>query len=494
MRKLLQSQMGWAIAAGMVVGAIGMGIFIRTQPSAKAIEPIAVLAPEEVETLTRLDNAVVKLTSRVMPSVVHIRTNQGEGSGVIMRADGYIITNQHVVGNSSTVEVTFNDGSKVEGKVSRDEMTDLAIVKVDKSDLLPAKFADSEEVLPGQMALAVGSPFGLQQSVTFGHVSALGRPAAVPDYNTNIGGRVYFDMIQTDAAINPGNSGGPLLNSRGEVIGINTVISSMSGASSGVGFAIPANSAKTVADQLVQYGKVTRAYLGLMPANMLGFEAKKAGVAKGAIVREVTDNSPASSAGMKTGDVIIELNGKPIRGEMDIRNSMLIYRPGTTVSVGYLRDGSKKSTSIKLGERPEEPVATRQQAPRMSPGRGFDPFGDMFGPQDPTTPDAGPQVAPSAPGGRVTLGVRVRELTEEEKSWSPTKTGVMVGEVDKGSIAARVGIRPGMVLLKIGNTNITSLQSLRDTVSKFKPGDRTMVTYGEISENGQSIVSMSVQF
>ena len=493
MRKLLQSQMGWAVALGMVVGAIGMGVFIRTQPSAKAFEPIAVLAPEEIETLTRLDNAVVKLTSRVMPSVVHIRTRQGEGSGVIMRADGYIITNQHVVGNSTSVEVTLNDGSKVEGKVSRDEMTDLAVVKVDRNDLLPAKFADSEEVMPGQMALAVGSPFGLQQSVTFGHVSALGRPAQVADYNTNIGGRVYFDMIQTDAAINPGNSGGPLLNARGEVIGINTVISSMSGASSGVGFAIPANSAKTVADQLVQNGKVIRAYLGLMPANMLGFEAKKAGVAKGAIVREVSEKSPASTAGMKIGDVIIELNGKPIRGEMDIRNSMLIYRPGTTVSVGYLREGSKKSTSIKLGERPATPTATMQpENPRVAPGRGFDPFREFNGPQEPTAPDKG--VAPSAPPGKATLGIRVRELTDEEKSWSPTKSGVMVGEVDEGSIAAKIGIRPGMVVLKIGNTNIGSLQSLRETMSKFKPGDRTMVTYGEISENGQSIVSMSVQF
>ncbi|MER3462124.1 MAG: hypothetical protein C4342_03725, partial [Armatimonadota bacterium] len=261
----------------------------------------------------------------------------GEGSGVVYRPDGYIITNSHVVGGSKTVDVFLADGRETKGEViadPADPLADVAVIKVPEKNLIAARFGDSFEVKPGQLALAIGAPFGLPQSVSFGHVSANGRTAPWV-----IGGKAYLNMIQTDAAINPGNSGGPLLNYKGEVIGINTIINTTTGASSGVGFAIPSNTVRLVADQLIANGKVIRAYLGLTPENLKPFEVKKFGVQQGTVVRNVEEGSAAAKAGIKPGDIITEIQGRRIRGEQDLRDAMLIHKPGTSVIIKYIRSG-----------------------------------------------------------------------------------------------------------------------------------------------------------
>lgn len=495
-KNALKSPVGLTLIAGVALGAVGTAVFLNTQPRAFA-DPNAspLLAPDEVAVLAQLDAAGTKLVERIAPSVVQINNRMSGGSGVVFREDGYILTNQHVVAGANEVTVRFSDGREVKGSVIADPASDLAIVKVAEKNLTAAKFADSESVRVGQLAIAIGSPFGLEQTVTWGHVSGLGRNTQVPDRSLASGIRPYFDAIQTDAAINPGNSGGPLVNYKGEVIGINTVIASATGTNSGVGFAIAGNTAKTVADQLVKFGKVERAFLGVAPQNLTGYQRQELGLKSGAYVAEVTPDSPAAKAGLKSGDVVIEIAGTPIRGEADLRNMMLVHRPGSTISIKAIRDGKTVTVSAKLAPLPDDhwSRARAATAPRGGGVNPFgdipDPFGEFFG--DPTQP---PTNEPPQAVGPARLGVQVRALADDEVNLSPTKSGVYVESVEPGSPAERAGVKRGMVITQLGDTKITSPESLREAVGKYKRGQTAQLTFGQVTRAGTAVTSVTVRF
>src|SRR3989441_3364563 len=271
----------------------------------------------------------------------------GIGSGVIVTKDGYILTNNHVVDGADEVKVALSDGREFTAKViGRDPKSDVAVIKVDAKDLPAVPMADSDKVEVGDVVLAVGNPFGIGQTVTTGIVSATGRGGAI--------GLDYEDFIQTDAAINPGNSGGPLVDSEGRLVGINTAILSRSGGNQGIGFAIPANLARDVMEGLVKDGHVTRGYLGVLiqdvtPALAKEFKLKDSG---GALVGEVTPDSPAEKAGLKTGDIITEFDGKKVTDSRHLKLEVARVQPGHTATVKVLRDGSPKTLEVAVREMP----------------------------------------------------------------------------------------------------------------------------------------------
>jgi serine protease Do len=493
-RKLFKTQIGWALLGGAAVGVAGTIAFLHSHSPAVAdlLSP-PVLAQNELDTLAALDSASTKLVEQIMPTVVSIEAGRGQGSGVVYRADGYIMTNAHVVGRADTVNVIFSDGTELKGKVIRDDsevLSDLAVVKVEKTGLKAARFADSGNVRLGQLAIAVGAPFGYEQSVSFGHVSGLGRRNAVPDASTPAQARFYFNMVQTDAAMNPGNSGGPLMNYRGEVIGINSAISSMTGANSGVGFAIPSNTAVILADQLIEHGKIRRGYLGLTPEDLKGAEIKKLNISRGAIVRDVQSGTPADVAGIKPGDVIVEISGKDIRGEQDVRDSMLLHPPGKSVVIKLVRNGTPKTVSVKLGDRPDLLASSSPGAGRQ-PTEPSLPFGPFSGP----LPEEGNEDQPPATTSPVRLGVVVRSMTPEELANLPApKKGVYVEQVEPNSVAARAGLEPGMVILRVGNKEIASAEQLREAVSQYKRGQTTLLTFGKFTPEVKMTQSVTVRF
>ena len=322
-------------------------------------EPTAEQAAEQAVEPTSTSNGVVPLpgsddgtlvaaiAQRVLPSVVRINTEGGSGSGVVLDADGHLLTNAHVVGRSDTVQVLTPDGDTLRGTVvGTDPMTDIAVVKVDRDDLPVADYAATEPQI-GETAVAIGSPFGLDGSVTSGIVSGLGR--------TLSGGRATLtDLIQTDAAINPGNSGGALVNGAGEVIGINTAILSRSGANDGVGFAVPASTAKNVAADLIEFGEVRAGYIGIQGQTVDPEVARLYGltVEQGAVVAGVEQGSPAADAGLRTGDIIVSLDGEEIPSMAELASRVQRLEPGQTVTLGVVRDGDEQDVDLTLGQRP----------------------------------------------------------------------------------------------------------------------------------------------
>src|SRR5580658_7821029 len=272
----------------------------------------------------------------------------GVGSGVIVTKDGYILTNNHVVDGANEVKVTLNDGRELKAKViGRDPKSDLAVVKIDATDLPAIAFADSGQSEVGDVVLAIGNPFAIGQTVTMGIISATGRASMGLDYE---------DFIQTDAAINPGNSGGALVDAEGRLIGINTAIYSRSGGNQGIGFAIPTDLARGVMVSLIEHGKVTRGYLGIRPQDVTPLLAKEFNLKndQGALVGEVEPGSPADKAGLKTGDVILEFNGHKVSDSRRLRLEVAETAPGTRVPVEVLRNGSAKTLEVKVKELPGE--------------------------------------------------------------------------------------------------------------------------------------------
>src|SRR5580700_1579062 len=252
---------------------------------------------------------------------------KGLGSGVVMTQDGYILTNNHVVDGASNVTVTLADKREFKAKViGTDPKSDIAVIKIDATNLPPITIADSSKVQVGDYALAVGDPFGVGQTVTMGIVSATGR--------SHLGIEAYEDFIQTDAPINPGNSGGALINDRGELIGINTaIIAHGSEGNQGIGFAVPVNLARNVMEQIVEHGKVTRAYLGIVPQDVTPDIAKQLGLSnvQGALVGDVSGKGPAQTAGVQRGDVILSINGNKVNDSNELRNTISMMQPGETV-------------------------------------------------------------------------------------------------------------------------------------------------------------------
>ncbi|NUW39236.1 S1C family serine protease [Nonomuraea rhodomycinica] len=354
--------------AGLALAAMAIGGGAAGAAVATAMQPdtIAAAAPapasfkQAASTLTVSDVA-----AKLQPSVVMIEGSTGEGSGVVLTADGLILTNNHVVvgaGQGGQMSVKFSDGKSAKASVvGTDPATDLAVIKADGvSGLTPAQLGDSDQLRVGAPVLAIGSPLGLQGSVTAGIVSALDRtltvggeqqqqvppgwgqqPGGQPSEVTTIGG-----AIQTDAAINPGNSGGALVDAAGQVVGINSAIATNGGSSGniGVGFAIPINTAKQVADQLIKGGKVSHAYLGVSVTDATGDVS-------GALVRQVIQGSPAAKAGLQEGDLITKIAGKPVDGGDTVVGQVRGFKVGQQVQITYMRDGKTSNVTVTLEEK-----------------------------------------------------------------------------------------------------------------------------------------------
>lgn len=362
---------------------------------------------------------------------------QGVGSGVVVSKDGYLLTNNHVIDGADTVTVKLSDGRELKAKVvGRDEKTDVAVLKVEADGLTAVTFADSDQLEVGDVVFAVGNPFGIGQTVTMGIVSATGRATF---------GLPYEDFIQTDAAINPGNSGGALVDADGRLIGINTAIISRSGGNQGIGFAIPANIARDVLEALVTDGKVTRGFLGVMPQDVDGPLAKKLelGEASGALLSEVTPRSPADKAGLRSGDVVTEVNGKRVRDARHFRLEIARVKPGTAVPLRVRRDGETKSIKVTVAERPDDEQLSRQDGGRA--------------------------------GEEGTLnGVGVADLDAQNRRQYriPERIkGVLVTQVEQDSASWEAGLRPGDVILELNKQAVTSAdEAVRLTE---KPKDKT---------------------
>ena len=270
------------------------------------------------------------------------------GSGVVVSPDGYVLTNNHVVEGANDIEVSFGDESQIPARIiGTDARTDVAVVKLNRNGLTPMILADSSAVEVGDVVLAVGNPFGIGRTVTMGIVSATSRG--------NLGIETEEDFIQTDAAINPGNSGGALVNTRGELIGISTAILSPTGGNLGIGFAVPSNKARFVMEQIAKSGKVRRGYLGVTIQNLTPELAKRLGITNdhGALIRDVESGSPAERAGLRPGNVVVEINGKPVTDGRDLQRALSEASPGSAVTLTIIRDGRQNHISVTLGEEQE---------------------------------------------------------------------------------------------------------------------------------------------
>jgi serine protease Do len=326
-------------------------------------------APAQAAARVPADEPVAQVASQVGPSVVQVnvditqntpfgpQSEEGIGSGVIYRDDGYIVTNNHVVEGATEVNVAFADGTTERAEVvGRDPRTEMAVIRVDRNDLPAAKFNEDEDLVVGQLAVAIGSPSGFESTVTSGVISGVGRefpaeftggdPAATS---------ALTDLIQTDAAISPGNSGGALADRDGEVIGINVAYlpPSETGAVN-IGFAIPSDTAISVADQLIETGEVSSAYLGVGTTDLSPEDAERFGlpVESGAIVEQVEAGSGADAAGVRRGDIIVRLGDDPIENAGDLFGALRDYQPGDTVELTVVRDGEEQTLDVTLGERP----------------------------------------------------------------------------------------------------------------------------------------------
>jgi serine protease Do len=397
-------------------------------------------------------STVVRIQQMTGPAVVSVKTesqekrgaqtgketpkgeppHRGVGSGVIVDPRGFVLTNNHVIERADEIELTLADGQTFKGTViGRDPKTDLAMIKVDTDvDLPVVVLGDSDTVKVGHWAVAIGNPFGLGQSLTVGVVSGVGRG--------ELGLSTFEDYIQTDASINPGNSGGPLVNIRGEVIGINTAINPIG---RGIGFAIPINMAKEVMQQLVEHGRVVRGYLGVVIQTLSPELAGKFDLAEngGVLVGDILRGSPAEHAGLKRGDVILDYAGRPVHKMQELQRLVASTPPGTPVRVKLLRDRQERLVSLEIGEM-------RDAEPKPEPA------GSRFG---------------------LTLDALTKDLARQFNVSS--EEGVVITNVESGSPAARDGLRKGDVILEIERTPVATLDTFKNVVGKLNPDDDVLL-------------------
>jgi serine protease Do len=362
---------------------------------------------------------------------------QGLGSGVIVSPDGYILTNNHVIESANKINVYTSDKRELKAHViGADPKTDIAVVKVEAKRLPALPFADSSQAQVGDIALAIGNPFGVGQTVTMGIISATGRG--------NLGIEDYEDFIQTDAAINPGNSGGALINTSGQLIGINTAIISGAGGNQGVGFAVPSNLARTVMSQLLKNGKVVRGYLGVMIQPVTSEIATAFNLAdtRGALIGEVTPDGPAARAGLAQGDVITELNGVRVDDSRELRLKISQLAPGSTIKLKIIRDGKPREVTITLGEAPNE----------KETASGKKPEGDSL--DGLTVENLTPQIA------------RQLELPSGA-------SGVVVDDVQDGSRADDAGLRRGDVIQQVNRQPVNNVAEFERAMRQA--GDKSAV-------------------
>ncbi len=445
-------------AAGLcLLAAAGAAMLAHERPDAAAQAP-ATAPAESRRFANELSAAFRDATRRISPSVVSIVSidevqarrdgdlfewflgqrpdgdrsfmRLGEGSGVIVRADGYIVTNDHVVGDADRLQGRLPDGSEYRATLTgRDPETDLAVIKIDAAGLTPARFGDSDAIEVGDWVLAVGSPLGFENTVTAGIVSAKYRPPLTS--------ATYGNLIQTDAAINPGNSGGPLVNLDGEVIGINMAISTQTGGSMGIGFAIPGDMAGSVAESLIATGTVVRGWLGVTMRQLLPARAEALGYrGTGVEVLEIVPRSPAADAGLAVGDVIATLNGRDIASTTQLQNTVARMAPRAVVKLDVVREGRRRTVEVTLGERP--------------PREALEQLAGLPVPE---------------------LGLRVEALSPEraERFGIEGGAGVVVVEVAGDSPADLAGVRRGDVIVSFAGKNVATLDEFQSAVEAFDP-------------------------
>jgi serine protease Do len=366
------------------------------------------------------------------------RTSSGEpvydsqGSGVVIREDGYILTNRHVVDGADKIKVRFADGQEFDATVrGLDSQSDIAVIKVNATALKAAKLGDSSQTRVGEFAIAIGAPFELDYSVTVGHVSAKGRSRIIDDPAAD------QDFIQTDANINPGNSGGPLVNLYGEVIGINTLIR---GLRTGIGFAIPINLAKEIADQLITDGKFLRSWLGVVIRPLKEapeYGALNSDIRDGVVVTEIRQDGPAAGTDLKPSDVITAVDGHSVTTSQQLKNEIRAKRVGQTLTLDVHRNGRDLKIKVKTDVWPDETTLLASKALSLPEGKGR------------------------------SLGLTVRSLTKETADQYGVEQvpGVIVTEVERGSVAERRGLRPGDVITEVNHTPVTSPKDFREAVN-----------------------------
>jgi len=367
-------------------------------------------------------------------------TQRGLGSGVVVSREGYIITNNHVVAEADDVKVSIGDSLQRYDAtiVGTDALADIAVLKIEASDLQPATLGDSDQLKVGDVVLAIGNPFGVGQSVSRGIVSAVGRG--------NLGIEQIEDFIQTDAAINMGNSGGALIDSSGRVVGINTAIVSRSGGFAGVGFAIPINLVRNIAEQIVKTGEVTRGFLGVAPQALTPELAAQFGTHRGALVAEVTPESAAEKSGLKSGDIITKVNELEILDPRQLLLAVSQLAPGSSAKIEYLRDGKTMTATAQLERRPGETTAGRLGDPRHDGGEGL------------------------------LSGVAVSDLTPQLRAQLqiPSRVrGAVITRVDPMGAPGRQGLREGDVILELNRQPVQSAQDVTQ-ISRELQGDSVM--------------------
>ncbi len=462
------------LSKGIIALMLAMMLVIGSSLAGIAAAKDGAVSKESSQFLSKLSNALEDVASAARPAVVNISTTStvtmeenpfgdmfndpffrrffgdqfghpGEkrkykssalGSGVIVSPDGYILTNNHVVKGAEEIKVILFDKREFKGKVvGTDPRTDLAVIKIQAKDLPTIKIGDSSKLKAGDVVMAIGNPFGLNQTITMGIVSAVGR--------SNIGLADFEDFIQTDAPINPGNSGGALVNYDGELVGINTAIFSTSGGYMGIGFAIPSSMARSVMTSIIEHGRVIRGWLGVSIQNLTPELSKSLGIkeTEGALVAGVESGSPADKAGLKRGDLITGLGGKKVLDSTGLRNMVSGMAPGTKVDIKILRDGKEQTLTATLGEFKERKVVKKTEY------------------------------------NNVLKGITVQELTpslRDKLNLPDNLNGVVITGMSAGSPAQGL-LQPNDVIQEVNRTPIQSAQDYDQAVSKIAEDDTVLL-------------------
>lgn len=422
-------------------------------------------ASDNMQLLRQMSDGFAELAAQVKHGVVKITTegteegrvldlpwrrpfrapdqwHQGQGSGVIVEFDGqqYVITNNHVVRRADNIRVEATDSRFFAAEVvGRDTLSDVAVLKIDAENLPTLTLGDSDQLREGEWVMAIGNPLGFAHSVTMGTVSALGRDRF---------GREYGSFIQTDAALNKGNSGGGLINLRGELVGLNTAITSNDGGNIGIGFAIPVNLVKHVAEQLIEHGEVRRGLLGVRIDNLDPLLAEAMGLdnTQGVLIRNVVSGRAADKAGVKRDDIVLEVDGQPVHNAVDLRSQIGRTAPGVEVELLVLREGEKKRVKVELESLTEEALSAAAEPRDSNEARG-------------------------------PLGIRVENLKDEwaERLGYQDESGVVIVQVARGSEAAKRGLRRWMLIQQINGEWVETVAEYEDVLEAIEPGDAFMV-------------------
>jgi serine protease Do len=466
------------VLVGFVFGTMLVTSFGWERPAGDQIKLGTDEAPVQKVNVdaVKLNNAFVEVSEKVTPSIVQIsvvasvkappndmwhqffniperqgpRQSQGRGSGVIISDDGFIITNNHVVDNATDVTVVLADKREYEASiVGKDQMTDLAVIKIDAPDLPVAHLGNSDNVRIGEWVMAIGNPMSFASTVTAGIVSAKGRDLRIiRDEKGRAGGYAVENFIQTDAAINPGNSGGALVDLSGSVVGINTAIATngMNNSYIGYGFAIPINMAKAVANQLIEFGEVARGYVGIQLEAVTHSLAKAIGLEKptGVLIQEVLKNGSAYKSGVKSGDVILEIDGKVLNQPNELQSYVISQRVGTVVELTIYRDGKKIKKTVKLKSREGEDEIAKKESIDEKPKKKKEITSKSY----------------------EKIGLSVKDLTNETKKTFDVDHGILITEVKRFGKAAKQRLFEGLIILEVNQKEVETVNQFDSIVER----------------------------